>query len=146
LKKNYKGKFNHTSLENDFFNFAPPSFLEFENGRWLDFIGNTISQLKFIDLYKQDNHYKQPFWHVKYYQTIVIHRPKYIRRPKVLLKNLSGFLELSGTAVTLIKFEKQNDGKYKKIEIRGFKKNVKEIISKDFEHYAEDVQFILFEN
>ena len=43
-------------------------------------------------------------------------------------------------------YAKQDNGIYTQILTHGFKKNVQEIKSKDFEHYAEEVLFIFKTN
>ena len=62
--------------------------------------------------------------------------------PMLFLKNISGYLQSTGTFVNLWRFAKQDNGIYTQIFTHGFKKNVQEIKSKDFEHYAEDFQVI----
>jgi len=66
-------------------------------------------------------------------------------KPKLLLKNFSGFLH-GDEYVNLWRFEKQSNGIYRmKLEYE-FKTNIEEIKSKDFEHYAEEVLFIFKTN
>jgi len=138
LKQNKKGKFVFTCLEKDFKNFNRSFFGQFENGRWLDVTGFFQATI-FIDVYQNDN-LKQSIRHSINYPKIKIHPPDDVC-PKVFLKNISGFLKQNGTSVHLYKFENHN-GTYIQNCIYNFKLNVKEIKSKDFEHYAEEVQFI----
>merc|ERR1711925_1764 len=86
------------------------------------YVGDCQGQKNFIYMYKNGN----------------VHP----RNSKVALKNLTGFLYHSNTNVMMWKFEKQNNGIHKENCFGVFKQNVKEIKSKDFEHYAKDVQFI----
>jgi len=144
LKQNIDGKFVFISLKKDFELFNP-SFLNRlqENCRFLKMFELCEENL-LIHIFKNDNFY-QSIRHVKNEQQIFVSRP--IRElPKILLKNFEGFLQHCGTAVNLWKFEKQNNGTYKERYYCFFKNNVKEIKSNDFEHYAQDVQFIFKTN
>ena len=154
LKQNIKGKIVLASLKKDFEKFYPcdKSFRldSFQKNCQLLYVrafhgvgGKEI----YIHLHKNDN-FSQSIRQVKNYPKFLVTEPV-PSNSKVFLKNLSGFLHHHldfGSVVSLWKFEKQNNGIYKKICFPVFKRNVKEIKSKDFEHYAEDIQFILKTN
>jgi hypothetical protein len=150
-QNNIGGKFVCTSVKKDFELFDSPfrgsqprypldSSLQ-ENCRFLDvreFQGEEI----FIHIYKND-HFSQCIWHFKNHHKFFVNR-HVLEFPKIILKNLSGFLEHIRTGVNLWKFEKQNHGVYKKSFIHLFKQNVKKITSNDFEHYETSPRDVLF--
>jgi len=148
LKQNLEGKFVFTCLQNDFKKihtlddkyFRLDSFQE--NCQFL--IGREFPAEIFIQIYKND-HSNQYIRHAKNHLKLIVNPPVSCV-PKVFLKNFSGFLNQYNTSVKVTKFEKQDNGIYTRNVIRPFKRNVKEIKSKDFEHYAQDVQFILNED
>lgn len=110
-----------------------------ENIRWLDSWG--FDSRYNIDLYKNNN-LSQAIRHSPNHPKILTYC-SVRENTRVFLKNLSGYLEHCGTRVDLWKFnKKQNNGIYEKIYHPKFKLNVKKIKSQDFEHYAEDVEFI----
>ena len=155
LKQNINGKFVVTSLNKDFekFYLCHQSFrLDSiqESCRILDvrkFYGVGGRKI-YIHLYKTDN-FSQSIRHEKKNPKFLVDAPVLSSNSKVLLKNFSGFLLHYldfGSVVSLWKFEKQKNGIYKRRYIFDFKQNVKEIKSKDFEPYSQDVQFILKTN
>jgi len=90
------------------------------------------------------NNFLQQIWHYELYPKIFISEYFQERGQKVLLKNLSGFLQLRNGCVTLWRFEKtKNNGTYTQKSVFSIEENVKEIQSQDFQHsYAKDVPFI----
>jgi len=96
----------------------------------------------YIDLHKTDN-FTQHISHQK--DHLRISEPFREPSSKLFLKNFSGYLH-GDEFVNLLRFEKQNNGIYTMELDGGFKTNVKEIKSKDFEHYAEEVLFIFKTN
>ena len=154
LKQNMHGNFVFTSLNKDFekFYLCHKSFRlnSFQkNCRFLDvreFCGVGGRKIC-VHLYKTDN-FSQSIRQEKKNPKFLVDAPV-LSNSKVLLKNFSGFLLHYldfGSVVSLWKFEKQKNGIYKRRYIFDFKQNVKEIKSKDFEHYAQDVQFMLKTN
>merc|ERR1712034_299152 len=103
---------------------------------WLEiesysFIPSTI----YLFLHKTDN-FTQCVSHPKRHQNkIIISNPWRENDPHLFLKNFSGYLH-GNHFVNLWRFKKQKDGIYTMEIDHGFKTNVKEIKSKDFEHYA----------
>ena len=153
LKQNMHGNFLFTSLEKDFEKFNSPFYklssysldsLQ-ENCRFI-YVREFRRGEIYIHLYKNDN-LSQSIRHVENYSKLLVTGPV-PSNSKVFLKNFTGFLHhhRDFASVNLWKFEKQNNGIYKRSYIFVFKQNVKEIKSKDFEHYAQDVQFILKTN
>ena len=156
LKKLKKEKnFVFTSLENDFANFRP-SFGETEsckihsfqeNIRYMEFNPYTWnSTVVRIELHKTDN-FKQDIWHQQGREKILIFEPSHLwsheKGQKVFLKDISGYFNLKGDgSLTLKSVVKQKNETHKMMEFNLFNQNVKEIKSKDFEHYAEEVLFI----
>jgi len=149
-----KGYFVFTSVDNhDFQNFEsyingynykkePLKIYSFqENVRFIEFQTHSASPLIFI-IHKTGN-LSQSIWHIQGLKKIYIFKPGREFSLKCYLKNISGYLvKQIDNFVSLFEFKKQNNGIYTKIITHGFKTNVKEIKSKDFEHYAADVPFI----
>jgi len=153
LKKREKEKsFVFTSLERDFFqkktnglgkrDTEPFEIHSFENIRWIEIQGWRQGEYH-VYLHKTENF-------IQYIgndmdNTLAVSEPCHQDSPTVLLKNISGYCacQLKYGRVTMCEFKKNDDGIY--TEIKGFAsvRNVKKIKSKDFEHYAQDVEFIL---
>jgi len=145
LKQNMPGgNFIFTSLENDF-QFEPSSlntdYFQ-ENVRRVNLIFDLRGSSYNISLYKKEN-LQQTIWHSESPSSkMIIHKP-FVGNSVVFLKNMSGFLQQIGEVVTLVRFRKVGNALYRHTSTcRYFKLNVKEIKSKDFEHYAEEAQFI----
>jgi hypothetical protein len=150
LKKLNKGEyFISTSLEKDFgcfddlIGFPPSKIPSFqENVRWIEIQGFWGNYLGYHVCLHKTNNFEQYIWNAQHFDTIFISDSFRNREPKLLLKNISGYLIHGDEFVNLWQFKKQNDGIYKTTLIQGFKTNVKEIKSYDFQHHAEDVPFI----
>ena len=94
-----------------------------------------------VSLHKTNN-FNQTIWHKQDCQPILIFKPSHEKSQTVILKNLSGYLELQRNgSVTLWKLEKEKNT-IRQLSVLGlqydFVVNVKKIKAKDFEHYAED--------
>jgi hypothetical protein len=143
------GKFVFIFLENHFEKFRELQSYQLdslqENCRFLDVRAESCGEIIYIHIYKNDN-ISQCIRHVKNCSKLFVTRP--FRVYSRVLKNLTGFARFLHEFgfVKLEKFEKQNNGIYKKCVIPVFKFNIKEIKSNDFEHYAQDLQLILKTN
>jgi len=150
LKKLEKQKsFVFTSLENDFQKkMNGPDYVDteqpfkinsFENVRWIEIQGTCQGEYH-VYLHKTENFIQYIGNYMN--KTLAVCEPWRTDPPHVFLKNLSGYLSQLYGRVTLTEFKKFN-GIYSEIKNFAFAMNVKKIESKDFEHYAKDVQFIL---
>jgi len=154
-----EGKFFFTSLKNDYtrlpalnseYNLArTPGKAITESVRWMNFYtedkipctDSTVLNQVCVDLYKTHN-FEQTICHNQVHQKIMISETSQILCPMLILKNNTGFLKLVFDGVKLWRFEKQRDGKYTQCYDFWFKPGVKEIQSKDYEHYAHEVKFL----
>jgi len=157
LKKQKEEKYlSFTSFENDFqhfehnirFDYINQSlkFFSFQHSvRWIEFYNYLRDGSEYhIYLHKTDN-FKQHIGHYHDHEKICISEPFHDQFPlRFLLKNISGFLffcSYDAKTVSLIQFEKYNQGIYREHFTQIFQTNVKAIQSKEFEHYADDVIF-----
>jgi len=108
-----------------------------ENVRYIEFPASF--HLGFYVLLHKNDNFTQDIFHLKYDEKIIIIKPHRQSYSMLFLKNISGYMHHTDKFTNLYRFEKQDNGIYTQRFTSGFKKHVKEIESKDFEHYAEDV-------
>jgi hypothetical protein len=117
-----------------------------ESVRWIEISSYLMQPLKYFVCLHKPNNVIQNFWHMQDHEKIIIFEPCRQSYPTLFLKNISGFLQAGDDYVNLWRFEKNNNGIYMQKFTPGFKRNVKEIKSKDFEHNADEVVCIFKTN
>jgi hypothetical protein len=161
LKKNKNNKkFKFTSLKNDFKKFNPfltdldrylsdfdlnYRFIEHfnQNIRWMELskFGLDSRFNVYVILYKKN--LKQVLSHQANEEKIELRTPQIDSR-RLFLKENTGFFREYFNLVDLYLVVKKENGKYTTVQYQNFRTSVKKILSEDFKHYFNEVQFLKF--